>query len=1301
MTSHGAGKGGPLGTQAPSDTSLLALRINSNGQAFSRGDNHRRRKSAAVDYADYGTGEGLGNLNRWSQSTNSSVASNTRRNRASSGAVLPSLMHQQPPSSRQTRTTRERDPHKGHQRTDTRQKSLTALPPLHTTQSNTDTNETDSPSTNQTDTPATSHVPTPSAHSIYENPDYFVMREQLSPRSHAKALRPAVSRLQTAPTGEMQRPTRSAAEDAHHVRKSSRHSTQLDSGSRPTTAVHESGHRRPKTRERSEKDKKAMLSKALQKANTAVLLDNASNYEGALEAYADACKLLQMVMDRSSGPDDKRKLEAIRVTYGNRIEELRQLGESQTHLEAEEKGLPARPMSEDSLASPTTSEQERPSTQESEYSQDSQPATRDENTLIPQISYEQHEQDEDSFFNRTLAAVEDSSRQDFDVQHTYDNVLHSKDLDEEDKDDHDASRDDYPRLQHILLPPPHQQSYMPAPLSPRRLPPDPPPQQAPEVQYDVTNHERESETQPGAEQERLSDPESRHVEHAPISWLDTLDESASSCSESESLHSQDAATGIRRKHLRQISEGSNPDFDAAFDAAVEAAYNEGYEPDLNGRGKRLTAIHERHATGESLGVEEVTSPSDHIDASHNRTSDMEDEEEERLLDEITQDYAQGFNFDLGTKSALPRQSDSSSYTRSTRSTWQSSQPSDRNTAATSLSTVGEESLSAHLSRKPVGAPTSSVHAVIPETMPSLESLPPALPPPTSALPRPPSLRERRTSVASTGGGEKRASTVRARRLSGHAPKPLTIETTKPQSRKRASTFHNHKTSPSFLEDQQKGGTDADAKTVDSTPLVPTISDVHHEHVLQSPPSLHLHSQSSMLSIPNTITTLDTTTGTMDADDMPSDLPSARPSFFRKNKSSVSLREQHLVLSSPEDSQPSAVTPLSSTFMTFGIGRKQSNDPLTSQRAHFQPWNSSSVALSMHHPSGGFLFDTSLSNDMPKSPMLPRSPGPNNVPTGLEPCPESFLLRPFWLLRTVCQTLVHPRGGFITTQLFVPREVWQTQGVKLKATDEKIANCDLLTAALGRLAGVDSYDADALAEELHSFEGVMERVQGVLVKKLGSEVGVSSVQGMFKDAAAAAAAHTAMNPSDDASSATTVTQSGEKTNSKGKEGKSFSWRKLRSKSSGAPTSVPHTHSAPAVPGSGAAGTAAAASAANANKLHRDQQLPPNLSSVPMTSFVPVERRGGKRDIRNLNFEGPHREYMSSLARLLEGAQVLDQIARQVEDPGLKHSSPTHVGLELSIRHAAEFFGFYVCRFVLNDLGVLLDKFVKRGSEWVVT
>lgn len=56
---------------------------------------------------------------------------------------------------------------------------------------------------------------------------------------------------------------------------------------------------------------KAMLSRALQKANTAVQLDNAQNLEGARVAYSEACDLLQQVLKRTSADEDKRKLEAI------------------------------------------------------------------------------------------------------------------------------------------------------------------------------------------------------------------------------------------------------------------------------------------------------------------------------------------------------------------------------------------------------------------------------------------------------------------------------------------------------------------------------------------------------------------------------------------------------------------------------------------------------------------------------------------------------------------------------------------------------------------------------------------------------------------------------------------------------------------------------------------------------------------------------------------------------------------------------------------------------------------------------
>lgn len=64
-------------------------------------------------------------------------------------------------------------------------------------------------------------------------------------------------------------------------------------------------------RKRQGPSQKTMLSRALQKANTAVVLDNATNYEGAIEAYVDACVLLQQVMRRTGGGEERQKLEEI------------------------------------------------------------------------------------------------------------------------------------------------------------------------------------------------------------------------------------------------------------------------------------------------------------------------------------------------------------------------------------------------------------------------------------------------------------------------------------------------------------------------------------------------------------------------------------------------------------------------------------------------------------------------------------------------------------------------------------------------------------------------------------------------------------------------------------------------------------------------------------------------------------------------------------------------------------------------------------------------------------------------------
>lgn len=83
-----------------------------------------------------------------------------------------------------------------------------------------------------------------------------------------------------------------------------------EGSSLPPTKENKSRHQRAQSQ-------KNMLSKALQKANTAVLLDNAANFEGAMDAYNDACYLLQLVMLRSNGgEDEKLKLQEIVCLFG-------------------------------------------------------------------------------------------------------------------------------------------------------------------------------------------------------------------------------------------------------------------------------------------------------------------------------------------------------------------------------------------------------------------------------------------------------------------------------------------------------------------------------------------------------------------------------------------------------------------------------------------------------------------------------------------------------------------------------------------------------------------------------------------------------------------------------------------------------------------------------------------------------------------------------------------------------------------------------------------------------------------------
>lgn len=276
------------------------------------------------------------------------------------------------------------------------------------------------------------------------------------------------------------------------------------------------------------------------------------------------------------------------------------------------------------------------------------------------------------------------------------------------------------------------------------------------------------------------------------------------------------------------------------------------------------------------------------------------------------------------------------------------------------------------------------------------------------------------------------------------------------------------------------------------------------------------------------------------------------------------------------------------------------------------------------------------------------------------------------MRCLYQVVAHPRGGHLTNKLFLPRDIWRVKNVKLRFLEEKISYCDILTAALLGLSKVDNYDAEAMLTAMQSFENELDRVRMGLQKKMGNEVGLSNSTNVFKSPTDEGEAMAAKTPN--SSSAARSFASG--------------WKKLRSKSSNTP-----------VTSSGPGFSKDPASIASLT-----------MASLPMTTSSSVQASSRGNNHRHkippptptqlANIPVMHATYMSSLARLFDAVQILDAIARQVEDPGLKGLDKTHVGLELSVRSAAEFFAFFIIRFVMADITMLVDKFLKRGAEWVL-
>ncbi|KAF4475503.1 Translation factor GUF1 [Colletotrichum fructicola Nara gc5] len=946
-----------------------------------------------------------------------------------------------------------------------------------------------------------------------------------------------------------------------------------------------------------------MLSRALQKANTAVQLDNAQNFEGARQAYAEACELLHQVLARTSTEEDKRKLEAIRRTYTSRIEELDQMAPIQV---PDGKALPARPESLGLRLNPTL-----------QFNDDDDVDYLEEPGGLETAALARILKDggrnSPSYAGpglpisrmQGLAEPARSGLSRTPEQYTLQSSFSRSPLRERNSDEH------------LIFQIPTEDATMPPPLSPRRpVSPELDGRGSPDgpVRSDFSL----SATRIGQAPKHVRD-SSRESN----SWLDPIDESGGSTS---SVHSRSSSMNVRRKHIRAPSGATEAEFDAALDAAVEAAYDDGYEPmDLSDNEayasddqvvakalRKVELAKERVRQTEREVYEQESERERRVQGQQKPDGDLihEDfyddgssDEEERILEEMTRGFSiDDFSFNQASRSSAARHSGSSDA----QQTWQ---------VPGTHGTNGDD-----VSASPTDAFPSS-------NFPRAGS--PAAPPPVQSLPELPS----KTSFSGPVPGP--GQTVRSRRMSGQNPKQLKIETSKLS--KYGDPGRRYSVAQSIDNDQE----------VDFDPRDSIISNDFNGGMRRpySPPE----GISPTQPVPPT-----PPPGHRSRDSADFNSHSGSPSFrptLRKNFSSSSLRSmknRNMSLSNLEDaSDMSPGTPMSNAFGISGRHPAMPALPTPLAAAFRDKFTSGSAG-------GLYLFDDTL-----HSPQSPGSPNSLQVdaPAPLEPCPTDYMLRPFWLMRCLYQTLAHPRGGYLSNKLFVPRDVWKVKGVKIRNVEDKVATCDYLTAALLKLARVDTCDADAVLEEMQALEVILEQVQASLTRKLGTEVGVQSSNVIFRDASNSVEIEAAINVPRSASVS-------------GKSS-SFSWRRLRSKGSAAGLN----------------------SSYNAKGTGPDSgKESPVLETLPMTENP--TSRPTKRDPTSAQFTGPNSNYMGSLARLFDAAQTIDQIARQVEDPGLRHADKTQVGLELCTRHAAEFFGFFICR--LNLLNADKNNLM-RGSR----
>lgn len=750
---------------------------------------------------------------------------------------------------------------------------------------------------------------------------------------------------------------------------------------------------------------------------------------------------------------------------------------------------------------------------------------------------------------------------------------------------------------------------------------------------------------------------SRQGSEVSTSWLNTIDESGGSVS-------GESSPGWTRKKPRRQSEREmrlereremmlqfGDDFDTQLDAAVEAAYDDGYEVDytydrdeeilmmksprmnVERAKQRVREVEremeieiqkekERRLQRERLGFSERRGDPE-LDFFDDRDDD-DDSEDERMLEEMTRGYTlDDFEFNLDSKTALPRES-ASTYSDPTLLPGRESGSSGYSSGTAWASSIG----SAHMLN---GASQLSTVTEVPSTPPPL--------PASSSEPIPFTLGPLATSfktemieplpipnIASIPSlSVSKVSSVRTRRLSALS-EPLKIETFGPVSN-GSTGFSTVPTTvvrgPSPQPDIGSGHTSEPPPLPPVTPPLsippksanaaipasrPGTSNEMREppataggygRKLSSPTPSNLELSGGIL----TPVFLSKTVSDDESSGSPGRFMSRIPGIpgtLRQIQSSASLKSRNIA--SPDMESPG--TGGNGLFSSSSASNLRKAFPRSvAPTPSVVPITPMILPPTAGLPAGGMhLFESKL-----HSPASPNSAEhlATNTPAPLEPCPGEALSKPYWLMRCLYQTVAHPRGGYISARVFVPREVWFIKGVKIKAIDDKISACDLVSAALSKLATVKMDDINAIYDEMNSLEGVLDRVQTVLSKKLGNDVGAGGARTLYG---------TDGSIPENGSNSDMVTKS---TGING--GKSyFSLRKLRTKNSN---------------------TALSSGYGSSNNLTGEYNFAasglPKAGAADQTT-QPV------RNLEGVTFGGPHAAYISALARLFDSAQILGMV-----------------------------------------------------------